>query len=449
MKQPLIALASLSLAILACSLLDRPEATEPAPAETAPSLPTSSPKPAADVLHDLAPPSLAGTDLESISITGADLDATDPAVAEFLAGLGVDPSELKISVAFAPGGGEVTFQAGAITIPGRDWATILSEILSASGSDANATWEVVTVGDRNVLRVAATADEIVSIAYYAAAGDTLYFTQSNDAEAAEEAISELPGQVGPGSEPDFQRPPPGSEPLTILLMEQLHFPVCVGEPPGRHILAAYVLDESSGGVQDPSYYFTLTSLTGVMDPHIMFASLPTIGGVFFFPGYSAVRWDSGGEQLRIEARGVPGEGVGTTIFHFPVKHCLQGTWQDGDRKLRILPPYADSLTAMVQTGTLCGQERVQAFSGTLNGQVVSGSDMMVCEPEECAEAGLVPKTSLVEFTGRVADDGMSVKFEWPYVSYNLEYDDGGNLIACTVTGTEPHSFTITRLVWEP
>lgn len=443
-KAPFAAIAAATLAVLACSLLNRPADTEPAPTETSPPPPTATlrPRTAAEVLQNVEPASLAGVELELVSITGSDLDLTDQALAEFLANLGVDPSELKISVVFAQAESTVAFHAGAITIRGRDWATTLDGIVASREADPETIWEVVTLDGRTVLRAAAS-DDSLSPVYYTAAGDNLYFVISSNSQTAEEALRDLPGEAGSGGGPASELPPPGVGPLVIVPIRQPLPPVCVAEPPGRHRLVAMALDAGLGGAPSPHNVFSLTGLL------MASANLPPFqfGPLLDYP-YAAARYGGGsGEQLLIEVRSMLG-GYGSYTLSFPVQHCLYGTWQDEERVLRIVPPLSDSFTAEVQSGTLCDEEGGIAFSGTLSGDQVGGSDLKACNPEECVDAGLLPNSVVQDFSGRVADDGMSINFDWTGTFYQFEEDDQGNLLDCRETSTEQHSFTITRLGWE-
>ncbi len=443
-KAPFAAIAAAGLAALACSLLNRVADTEPAPTETSRPAPTATRPPltAAEVLQSVEPASLAGVELESVSITGSDLDLTDPALADFLANLRVDPSELKISVVFAPAGSSMTFYAGAITIPGRDWAATLDGIVASAEADPATTWEVVTLDGRSVLRAAAASDERLAPMYYTAAGESLYFVQSSNSQTAEEAVSDLPGEAGSGGSTAPELPPPGVSALVILLIQQPQLPVCAGEPPGRHRLMAMALDTGLGILSVHNTF----SLTGLL---MASTSLPPFlyGPLLDYP-YAAARYGGGGgERLLIEARAVLG-GYGSYTLAFPVQHCLSGTWQDEERVLRIVPPLSDSFTAEVQSGTLCGEEGGLAFSGTLSGDQVEGSDLKACNPDECVDAGFLPNSVIQDFSGRVADDGMSITFDWTGPFYEWEEDDQGNLLYCRETSTEQHSFTITRLGWD-
>ena len=125
----------------------------------------------------------------------------------------------------------------------------------------------------------------------------------------------------------------------------------------------------------------------------------------------------------------------------------QGTWQDGERVVRIAPSFSSSVTAEVISGSICGEEGGVDFIGMLDGDQLTGDELKVCNPDECVDAGLLPASVTVPFTAHVADDGMSVSFDWTGDFYQFEEDSEGNVISCTKTSTEEHQFTITRLTF--
>ena len=167
-----------------------------------------------------------------------------------------------------------------------------------------------------------------------------------------------------------------------------------------------------------------------------------------FP-YQAVRFGTGRERVILEAQSMQG-GYGQTMLEFPVQHCLGGTWQDEDRVLRISPPYGSSFTAEVTSGTLCEETGGIAFSGTIGGRgdEVSGSDLKACNPQECVDAGLLPKSVTFPFSGTIADDGQSVTIRWSGTFYDIETDNDGKVVACTESSTQENTFTISRLSWD-
>jgi hypothetical protein len=430
------AFSAAALASLACATLTRavgPTATPQPP-------PTSTPSPlsASEELHRSVPSSVVSLDIRTLSITGDDLDSSDPAVASFL--IGSNPSEVEIAASTASDDNGVVFQAGAIRIPGRDWSAALDALAASTGGTFPVTWDRITLSGRGVLRGQEVRDALVPPIYYLASGDTLYYVQSSEAGAAEETIGVLPEGSASGGGSGSNFPPPGSSPLVIMIMQQPSRPVCVGEPPGRQHLMMMALDTGLGGVPSPYATFTVTG-------EVMASSSPPllVGPIADLP-YAAARYGGGREQLTIEAHGLMG-GLGFHTLPFDVQHCLYGTWQDDARVLRITPPNSDAFTAEVQSGTLCEEEGGTAFSGTLAGDRVNGSDLKTCSPKNCVDAGFIEKLVFTPFSGVVADDGLSITIDWTGPFYQWEEDNQGNLLSCVQTSTEDNSFTITRLTF--
>lgn len=468
---PHAALGAAAIASIACTLLTRALGQPSGPSPTPQPAATSTPSPlsASEELQRAVPSSLSGLDVLTVSVTlgsdqgqaGDELDASDPAVAALLAPAGTDPSEVEIAASVAshkadanrqvtldPGReAGVVFQAGAVRIPGRDWSAALDALAVTTGGTPPVTWDRVTVAGHNVLRGQShrpvgqeVRDDLVPPIHYLASGDTLYYVQSSNAGAAEETIGGLPDGSTSGGGSASTLPPPGSSPLVILIMQRPLPPVCVAEPPGRQHLLMMALDSGLGGVPSPFTTFTVTG-------QVMASSSPGIltGPLADLP-YAAARYGGGHEQLMIEARAVLG-GLGVLPLSFDVQHCLYGTWQDEGRVLRIVPPFSDSFTAEIQSGTLCEEEGGVAFSGTLDGDRVSGSDLKTCSPQVCVDAGFLEKAQFLPFSGIVADDGLSVTIDWTGPFYQFEEDNQGNLLYCNQTSTEDNSFTITRLTF--
>jgi len=362
-------------------------------------------------------------------------------VADFLAGFGADPSEVEIAVAFAPSESGVAFQAGAIRVPGRDWAAVLEALGDVGERGDGVKWEWAEVGGRRVLQTRAPgwADSIPTT--YTHVGDTLFHVQSGDEEVVEEFVSGLPEAGGDGPGSAYELPPPGAGPLAIFVLGQPIPPVCVAEPPGRQHLRLLVIDAGLGAPVP----FTTFTVTGQLMSNSFIP--PPLGGPLLDIPYAAARYGGAlGERLLVAVQALQG-GYGQYFLTFPVQHCLQGTWQDGDRVVRISPPYSESITAEVLSGDICGEEGGIDFTGVLEGDRLTGEDLKVCNPDECVEAGFLAPSTTVSFTGQVADDGMSVNIDWTGDFYQFEEDSQGNLLSCNATSTEDHSFTITRLTF--
>jgi hypothetical protein len=88
-----------------------------------------------------------------------------------------------------------------------------------------------------------------------------------------------------------------------------------------------------------------------------------------------------------------------------------------------------------------------AFSGELAGDRVSGSDLRVCNPAACVEAGLLPATSEVAYSGSVSADGQSVTMDWIGTRFSIEFDSGNIVASCAEATTVEYSFAIHRLEW--
>jgi hypothetical protein len=429
-----------ALASLACSLLGR-ASSAPAATESPEPSATAAPRSASEQLEAALPSTVAGIQVTTLSWTGDDLDASDPAVSSFLGGLEADPSEVDIAASFAADESGLVFQAGAVRIPGRDWSGALGALAASGETDPAVAWEWTTLAGRSVLRGQASGDPSAAPIYYLVSGETLFAVQSSEAGAAETTVENLPPETETGSGSASSLPPPGSGPLVLIVVQRPLSPVCVGAPPGRQRLMVMALDAVLGGVPTPFNTFSVTGL--VMSTQ----GLPPFqfGPVLDQP-YSAERYGGGREHLTIEAR-APLGGYGIALLEFPVQHCLDGTWQDDKRVLHIAPPGVSAFTADVKSGTLCEEERGVAFSGKLEVDQVSGSNLTTCNPEVCVEAGLLESSVNVPYTGVVADDGMSITIDWVGDFFQFEEDSQGNVVSCTKTSVEEHKFTITRLTF--
>jgi hypothetical protein len=78
-----------------------------------------------------------------------------------------------------------------------------------------------------------------------------------------------------------------------------------------------------------------------------------------------------------------------------------------------------------------------------------GSDLKVCSPEECVDAGFLPASTLAPYTAVIALDGNSADITWENEGVDFVYD-GDTLVGCTLTGDfEFDTFTIERLAFGP
>ncbi len=432
---PALPVTAVMMASLACSLFAR---SSPTPEDTPTAEPTgvSAGRSAREVLELAVSSEIGGLEVVITSLKGDELDPD--AMAALAETYGVDPAQVEIAGAAAADENGLTFQAGVIRVPGRNWAAVLDALGGTGTSGYGATYEWVELGGRRVLKAQSADDPALPPVHYASLGDAVFYVQSSDAGAVESSVDALPDEEGQGGSEEWQPPVPGTFPLLLTFIERPQAPVCVGGPAGRQWLKVMAIDTGLG----VPYPYTTFSVTG----RLMRASSQGVqaGPMAIIP-YAAERYGSDGrEEVRVDAVSLMG-GLGQATLAFDVRHCLYGTWQDGERVVRITPPFSDSVTAEVIEGTLCGAEVGIDFSGVLDGNQLTGDELTVCNPDECVDPGLLPPSATVPFTARVADDGRSVDFDWTGSFYQFGEDSQGNIVSCTRTSTEDHQFTITRL----
>jgi len=429
---PALPVAAVMMASLACSLFARsspgPEAT-PTPEPTAV---TAAVRSARDVLEAAVPSTIGGDEIVISSLNGDELDPE--AMAALAEAYGVDPAQVELAMAADESG--MTFQAGVIRVPGRNWAAVLDALAEIGTPGVGATYEWAEMGGRRILKAQSSDDPALQPVHYASLGDAVFYVQSSDEGAVETSVQALPDHEGGSGE--WQPPVPGTFPLLLTIVERPRTPVCVGEP--AEWLKVMAIDTGYG----VPYPYTTYSVTGRL---MNSADLPfQTGPMAIFP-YAAERYGADGrEEVRVDAVSLMG-GLGQATVVFDVQHCLYGTWQDGDRVVRITPPLSDSVTAEVIDGDLCGEPGGIDFSGVLSGDQLTGDDLTVCNPDECVDPGLLPPSATVPFTAQVSDDGWSVSFDWTGDFYQFDEDAQGNIVSCTKTSTEDHQFTITRLTF--
>ncbi|MEX0825483.1 MAG: hypothetical protein WD184_01805 [Acidimicrobiia bacterium] len=434
-RVPLLLLAVAMVATVACGT-DSGSTSTTGVVSTTGTTGAVGPRSASELL-DQALSSLSG-EVELVSITGEALDLTDADVAALIESFASDAGDVEIAAAFQSEAGGPSFVAGAIRVPRRDWNGVL-EALAESGEIHGVTYEWIEMAGRQVLRATAADEFGWTPVVYISLGDTVLYFQSSDQAAVESAVESLP-ESPEGDEPVAYDPPaPGIFPLMLVIIRQPQQPVCVAEPAGRHRLEVMAIDT---GLGIPYPYTTFFVSGRLMDPNVA----PQVGPMATYP-YSAISYGSDGRELvQVEGISLAG-GQGQTTLAFEVRHCLEGTWQDGDRVIRIAPPGSPAITAEVISGEICREEGGLDFSGTLEGDRLTGGDLKVCNPEECVDAGLLPASITVPFIGQVADDGQSVAIDWVGAYYEIEEDSSGNAISCTNTHTEDNQFTITRLTF--
>lgn len=397
------------------------------------------------------PQEIGGVALEPISVSGTELVDTTAAWADALATLGVSAADLSLAVAAAPDSAALSLQVMRLTARGVDWTTRLVAF-SQELADHGVALEPAVVSQRDVwVADDASSDHVV---YYHAVGDALFTVWTDDRSAAQEVFASVGGVSAASSSPHSAQPRAGRAPsspmqgpLLISVLELPRPPVCVAEPPGRQrLIATTMIGFEAGLFPDP---FVLVT------PIAPWSTLLPATSVGFHHAflYASTAFAAGeADDVRLEAISTTTGLSATQGQKFEVQHCLNGTWEDGPRMLRIAQTL-DEVTATIEEGTLiCGATGI-AFSGTLDQEgpiaMMEGSDLMVCNPPECVAEGLLEQTALVSYQMSVADDGMTAVFEWTETLFDYTYDDDGVLVGCTPNGTATNSFSIQRLVFGP
>lgn len=382
----------------------------------------------------LFPGEVNGHKITVTTATGGELEAADERWTDLFAVRGVTAADVKVALGTPPADSGLEFQMGMYQTAGADWAPALQTYRDNTEASSPGTllFEDVTISGRAVIKVTQPADGTVPPVYYYAAGDTLFWFVTGDAQLAEQVIAGLPAaatQAGAGAEGS---PPPGVGPLNIMLIEQPLPPICVAGPPQP--IRGLVIDVLSGAPSAVNI-FTTTAISGALTP-------PTYVGPMLFFNYEAQRFGSGNERIQIDVR-TPLGGFGISIIPFSIQHCLAGTWQDGPRVLTISHS-GTSVAAEITSGELSCGETGTAFTGSLDVASFSGGDLKICNPPECVDAGYLEKAVLAPYSATVADDGKSISLEWTNQFFDLVYEDD-RLVSCPPSHTTTESFTITRL----
>jgi hypothetical protein len=398
------------------------------------------------VLDGLVPASIRGERLLVGRATGSDLLAADARWADVLAALGASADSAEIATSAPLPGSALDLHAGAWTAPGAGWAQRVSAL--AAGIAAHPASGYVSeeriLGGRSVWKVTVPADPQYAATYYAVDGDTLVLLTSGDEALVDEVIAELAAPSAaaqPAGGPRGGDPPlPGGSLLAVLLMRPVEQPVCVAEPYGRVTIDLWALD-GYYQVPVPASFVVLQLGHGETSPLVGFGP-----AVSFF--YKAVTYVDP-EQLMFQAV-APAGGQGVCPVSFPVRHCLNGTWADRDRVLAV-HQLEDHVTADLDSGLVCDEAGGLIFSGDMiTEERFEGSDLKVCAPPVCVEAGLLEASARRPYTAIISPDGSSVEFSWESVQFDLVYDDGGQLVGCPPNGDlEPRSFPIQRLSFGP
>jgi hypothetical protein len=398
------------------------------------------------VLDGLVPASIRGEALHVGRATGAELLAADAGWADAFAALGASADAVEIAHSAALPGSALDLRAAAWTAPGAGWAQRLADLAAGIAAHPAAGYvaEEVALGGHPAWKVTVPSDPAYSATWYVVEGETLLVFVSGDEALLGDVLAELPPPAAAALAARAPRgaplPMPGESVLALLLLSPIRPPVCVAEPFGRNALVLIALD-AGYGVPVPAFFTVNSALLGETNPIVSFGG----SGILY---YRAARYGSQ-EQLTLQAFTLVG-GQGIHLLFFPVQHCLNGLWQDGDRLVTVTQ-LADHLSAELTSGTICGEEGGFDFTGDMvDPEHFAGSDLKVCNPEECVEAGLLEASVLVDYTASISFDGSSAEVAWESTQFDLVYDDDGNLVSCPPNGEiQPRTFTLERLSFGP
>jgi hypothetical protein len=390
--------------------------------------------------------SISGEYLTVDHASGDDMIAASSDWSGYFANLGTQSGGVQASMSYPGPDSTLDFRTMAFKAPGADWAGHLADFIAGyQASPGYASFvSQVTLGGKSVWKVSLPSLQGTT-AYYYAAGDTLYVISTGDESLAGEAFGALPSSneadVPAALPAGSDKPLPGSSPLMVQPMQQITPPVCVAEPFGRIKLDMMAIDT----------YYLIPVLSTFAPNGILLGELTPYSGAGPMVTFLYKADELGNmEQITMQAVAV-GSGSGTGIVNFRIQHCLNGTWQDNQRVLTISQSF-DQVTANITSGTLCDEEGGVAFSGSLPDGTdhFSGSDLKVCNPKDCVQAGLEPVSTTVDYSAVVALDGNSISLTWESEDTDLVHDGQGNLTACTHNGgTTEHTFSIDRLTFGP
>ena len=403
---------------------------------------------AAVVLDGGVPAWVHGERLDVARGTGADMLAADPTWADTFAALGTSADAVAVAVSTPPSDATLDVRTLAWTAPGAGFAQRLADFVAGVAAHPGAGYaaEAQTVGGRSAWKITAPADPTLDPTWYYASGDTLFLVASGDDALAADVLAALPPSAAAplsGRVPRGDPPLPGSTtPLVARLLQPVAQPVCVAEPYGSRVRIDLA-------VLDPFYQMPVLATVAPIQMALGATDPPVAAGGSASFRYRANTFGAQ-EHLLFQVVAAAG-GQGQAFVDFPVQHCLNGTWQDDVRVLRV-GQHLDQVTAEIASGALCDEEGGVAFTATLGpyDEHFSGSDLKVCNPDVCVQAGVLEKSAVSDYTASVSPDGLSVTFDWDRVLFDLSYDDHGTLVGCTPNGnTEPRSFTIERIAFGP
>lgn len=383
-----------------------------------------------------------GVDLLISTAGGASFPQSHPLWNDAFARLGLSGDDVDLAVATPPPAENLRFQMAVIRTRGLLWDERIEALVQRVGppGEAIVLFQTLLLAGRTVVRAHHATDPGLVPVYYHAFDDVLVYIQSNDEVLVRGIIERLPTtSASPVAASPFTTPAsPAETDLLLHLLRSPEQPVCVAEPPGRQLIVVAAFDRDL--IPSP---FTIFLYRPSLSP----ARTANTGAAVAFD-YAAEHWGADGESLSLQAFGAAGA-FGEIFRFFPVQHCLNGTWQDGPRTLRISQDADGAVAAVIESGSLgCGVAGA-AFSGTLDGETLSGDDMKVCNPDECVEAGLLDVTALVPYSATVSPDGQSLEFQLERQLYEKQLDDRGAIVACNLVGAQPWMFEVTRLTFGP
>jgi len=395
------------------------------------------------VFEGAVPAFIDGEPLSVEQNNGSTLADRDDGWLDYFTQLGISAGDFSAASSIPSSGSDLDITVIALTAD-FDWETALTQFAAAiegAGGTAPYDLEHLTMGGLAVVHLTADGPPPVSV-YYHASGDTIWIVDSADAELVERVFEALPAAASvaaPAAAPQSPSGVPGAGPLFANLLRQPLPPVCVAEPFGRQQLMYMVIDAGSH-VPVPAFMTPSTIVAGQVSPIV------ATGGAAPIFQYKANLYINP-ENILFQVF-VPGggQGIGTALFN--VQHCLNGRWMDGAREIEITHSGSSVIAALI-SGEICEESGGNDFTGTLSGEQLSGSDLKVCNPDECVEAGFLENAIYIPYTATVASDGMSADFQWQNQFYDIVYDDNDNVVACNETYTQQESFSITRLTFGP
>jgi hypothetical protein len=399
-------------------------------------------------LDGKVPASIHGEPLAVGHASGNELVAEDAGWADTFAALGTSAGGVEIQSSTSGPDSALDLRVLVFTAPGAGWAQRLADLAAAIAAHPESGYsaESQSLGGRDVWKLGVPGSADYHPAYYVTDGDVLFVLGAADEGLAGEVLAALPlGGAAPlsASAPRGDPPAPGSTFLVVRELLPVNRPVCVAEPYNTRVTVQLMALDGYYQVPVLAIFALLSHAVGET------SSLAEAGPVVSF-FYRADTFGSP-EQLMFQAVAPAGGQGASAPIVFPVRHCLNGTWQDADRVLQIDHVF-DQVTANIQSGTLCEESGGVAFTGKLGPAEdhFSGSDLKVCNYDECVKAGLQEPSAVTDYQATVASDGNSVQFDWESGQIDLVYDGNGKLIACNPNGdVQPRSFSISRLTFGP